>query len=117
LVHDLIYQPTGLDYLYTLLRYVTGAAPQLDPEELHRAVVECLTPGETLMPTIAEKWIEQGVQKGQAALLRILRHQLTRRFGPLPEWAEGRLTHAELAQLEAWAERVLDATSLEAVFQ
>jgi hypothetical protein len=118
LIQDLTYQPTGLDYLYTLLRYVTGAASQLDPEELHRAVAECLTPGETLMPTIAEKWIEQGVQqgvkKGEAAVLRRL---LTRRFGPLPEWTEERLTQAEIPQLDTWADRVLDADSLEAVFR
>ncbi len=65
------------------------------------------------MSTIAEQWIEQGVQQGQAALLR---RQLTRRFGPLPDWAEERLTQAELAQLEAWADRVLDADTLDAVF-
>ena len=45
----------------------------------------------------------------------LLRRQLTRRFGPLPEWAERRLMDAEPAQLERWGERVLEAATLEAV--
>jgi hypothetical protein len=42
--------------------------------------------------------------------------QLTRRFGPLPDWATARLQAADVSQLEQWADRVLDAPSLEAVF-
>ena len=44
------------------------------------------------------------------------RKLLIRRFGPLPAWAEGKLTGAEPARLEAWAERLLEAATLEAVF-
>ena len=74
------------------------------------------------MPTIAEKWLEQGRDEGRdegrlEGQVALLRRQLTRRFGPLPEWAEARLTEAELTQLEAWADRVLDADTLEAVFR
>ena len=47
----------------------------------------------------------------------ILRCQLTRRFGPLPEWAETKLNDAGQPQLEAWALRVLDAPTLEEVFR
>jgi hypothetical protein len=57
---------------------------------------------------------KKGVAQGE---ISILRRQLTRRFGPLPEWAEERLTHAELPQLEAWADRVLEAKTLEEVFE
>ena len=38
--------------------------------------------------------------------LKLLRKQLIRRFGALPAWAEVKLAAAELAQLEAWGERV-----------
>jgi hypothetical protein len=41
---------------------------------------------------------------------------IIRRFGPLPVWAEAKLTVAAPAQLEAWGERVLDAATLEEVF-
>ena len=63
-----------------------------------------------------EGWTEgrtEGRTEGEAKLLR---KQLIRRFGPLPTWAEAKLTGAGPAQLEAWGERVLDAATLEAVF-
>jgi hypothetical protein len=41
---------------------------------------------------------------------------LTRRFGALPDWASARLQAAHADQLEQWADRVLDAATLEAVF-
>jgi hypothetical protein len=45
-----------------------------------------------------------------------LSRQLTRRFGPLPEWVPTRLSGATIEQLDLWADRVLDAPTLEAVF-
>ena len=60
-----------------------------------------------------ERGIEQGIGQGQARLLRQL---LNCRFGALPPWVETRLADAEPARLETWARRVLDAASLEAVF-
>jgi len=55
----------------------------------------------------------EGWQEGQ---LELVTRQLTRRFGPLPDWATARLQAADASQLEQWADRVLDAPSLEAVF-
>ncbi|GAA4335812.1 hypothetical protein GCM10023144_29500 [Pigmentiphaga soli] len=46
----------------------------------------------------------------------MLRRQLTRRFGPLPAWAEQRLAGADEPALLQWSERVLDAASFEEVF-
>jgi hypothetical protein len=37
---------------------------------------------------------------------------LNRRFGPLPKWAETRVSKAKSAQLEKWADAVLDAANL-----
>ena len=71
---------------------------------------------ETRMPyitSIERMGIERGRQEGEAA---ILRRQLTRRFGPLPTWAEDRLTQASLPELERWADRVLEAQQIEEVF-
>jgi hypothetical protein len=64
--------------------------------------------------SIERMGIEKGIQQGEALMLRRL---LTRRFGPLPVWVEQRLEEASSAQLEAWAERVLDAARLEEVFE
>lgn len=57
--------------------------------------------------------IKRGIQQGEVSLLQ---RMLTRRFGPLPDWAVQRLQEAVPAQLEEWGERLLDADSLEAVF-
>jgi Domain of unknown function (DUF4351) len=66
--------------------------------------------------------IRKGHQKGRQEGRRqeakhLLRRLLTRSFGPLPEWAEAKLEQADTAMLEEWAERVLYAQELEAVFE
>jgi len=53
--------------------------------------------------------LREGLQEGET---KVLRRQLTRRFGPLPSWAEERLGQAGEAELEAWADRVLECQSL-----
>lgn len=44
-----------------------------------------------------------------------MQRQLTRRFGELPPEVLQRLAAADAARIEAWADRVLDAPSLEDV--
>ncbi len=56
---------------------------------------------------------QEGRLEGEAAVLKRL---LIRRFGPLPEWVEPRLAQAGQADLERWADRVLDAPTLTDVF-
>ena len=63
-----------------------------------------------------EQGIEQGMQQGQARILRILARQLTQRFGDVPVWVTQRLNEASVDELEAWAEAVLSADSIDAVF-
>ena len=60
-----------------------------------------------------EQGIEQGVPLGEAKLLR---RQLTRRFGSLPLWVEERLGNATEAELESWADRILESRNLNDVF-
>jgi hypothetical protein len=64
--------------------------------------------------SIERMGIEKGIQQGEVLVLRRL---LARRFGALPDWVEERLTQANRQELEAWADRVLDALQLEEVFQ
>lgn len=56
----------------------------------------------------------EGMQQGEGILLRRL---LTRRFGSLSEAIGARLSQASTDQLEIWGDRVLDAKSLDDVFQ
>ena len=69
--------------------------------------------------------IEQGMRQGRVEGIRegrvegertVLERQLRRRFGPLSPAAAERLREASAADLEAWAERLLDARTPDDVF-
>jgi len=73
-----------------------------------------------------QKGLEKGIKKGLAQGARmgrqegeatLLHRQLTRRFGPLPQWVDARLRRASIEELETWGDRVLDATKLEEMFE
>ena len=71
--------------------------------------------------TLAEQWFQEGEAKGRAegraeGEASLLTRLLTLKFGPLPEAYQARLASATVADLDAWAERVLFATSLAQVF-
>ena len=59
------------------------------------------------------KAAEEGVQRGEAL---ILERQMRKRFGDLSPQVEERLARARKEELELWADRVLDARTLEEVF-
>jgi len=64
---------------------------------------------------------EEGRQEGEQdgarrEAMNLLTRQLERRFGVLPEAAAQKLKTADLATLEDWSLRLLDATSLEQAF-
>ncbi|GAB6042512.1 Rpn family recombination-promoting nuclease/putative transposase [Endothiovibrio diazotrophicus] len=126
-------EPGGLEYIRTLLNYLIIAARELETERLRETVNERFREEDGFMATIAEQWIQEGIEKGiqqgmqqgmqqgrQQGILEgestLIERQLTRRFGPLPEWVGPRLAKATPEQLEQWADRLLDAPDLEAVF-
>ncbi len=55
-----------------------------------------------------------GEQKGEA---KMLTHQLQRRFGDVPDWVNEKIAQAESPSLETWGLRILDAQSLDDVFE
>jgi hypothetical protein len=57
---------------------------------------------------------EEGRGEGERA---VLERQLRRRFGRLPPAISAQLGGASEADLEAWADRVLDAATLDDVFE
>ena len=57
--------------------------------------------------------IEKGLQQGQARLLARL---LDKRFGELPPWVRNKLELATPEEMEAWADTVLSASTIDAVF-
>jgi len=64
-----------------------------------------------------QQGIQQGVHQGmQIGEANILKRQLSRRFGDLPEDVARRLDTAKSADLEIWSDRVLEAKALSEIF-
>jgi hypothetical protein len=64
-----------------------------------------------------DRGIDRGLDMGEVRGERkILLRQLVRRFGTLPESVKARVDSAGAEDLERWSDRLLDATSLDAVF-
>lgn len=64
LLDSLARQQTGLEYLQTLLRYVSVGAKHVTPEHLREAVDQAFPEGDEIMATVAEQWVEQGMKRG-----------------------------------------------------
>ena len=57
-----------------------------------------------------QQGLQQGEEKGfYLGELQTLQRQLTKRFGPLPESVQVRLSTASREEFEQWLDRVLDA--------
>ncbi len=61
-----------------------------------------------------EKGKQEGLQLGE---MTVIKRQIIRRFGEIPAWVEECLAKATVHEMEQWAERILDASSLEDVFK
>lgn len=59
------------------------------------------------------KGLREGFREGEA---RLLLHLLASRFGDLPQGVRMRVQQADVSQLERWADRLLDASTLEDLF-
>ena len=64
------------------------------------------------MQTFIDRYIEQGRQEGEAAVLLRL---IERKFGAPGETVRRRIADADADTLLRWSERILTADSLEAV--
>ena len=64
-----------------------------------------------------ERGMQQGMRRGRVDGERaVLERQLRRRFGSLSPEVEDRVAGASAVDLETWADKVLDADTLEDVF-
>jgi len=125
-------EPAGLQRSKMLTWYLIDQVKP-DDEALRRQLTEAAGPiaGENAMTSYEElmsraeaRGVARGVAMGEAkgeargeakgeqtVLLRLL----TRRFGPLPADVEARVRQADTARLELWADRVLEARTLDEV--
>jgi len=64
-----------------------------------------------------EQWKQQGKIEGKIeGEATLLERQITRRFGPPDAATHERIHTATIEQIERWGDRILDAPTLEAVF-
>ncbi len=87
----------------------------LDDAEVTRYREEHLpkSPQKEEIMGLIEQGRKEGRKEGEVLMFSKL---LTRRFGMVPGWAEDRLKQPEDKDLEIWADRILDAGSVEEVF-
>ena len=61
-----------------------------------------------------KKGVQQGRQEGrQEGELTILRRQIQKRFGTIPNWADERLTRLSIAELENLSLRLLEVDTIQ----
>ena len=66
-----------------------------------------------MMQSVREEGKQEGIPIGELSLLK---RQLVRSFRQIPAWAQNRMEKAAQKDLEIWADRILDASSVEEVF-
>ncbi len=120
LLESLVDKRSGLEYLETVLRYVASGSDQIKEEDIESAVREVLREkGGDIMPTVAEKWIEQGMQQGmQQGVLQSAREAvidiLEARFEVVPEAIVNRLNEIyEPSLLKIFRRKAVKVRSLE----
>ncbi len=125
LLRELGQQETGLEYIRTILSYVSGATDKITAAELEEIVIEAFSEGEALMPTIAEQWIEQGRTEGleegreegreegqRETEMRLLRRFLQHRFGISLDHFDKQLKTLGLAALTQLSDAAFEVASL-----
>ena len=99
--------------LFRFIDWLLALPPELADDFMQELTEFEASMGNPYVTSVERRGIQKGIQQGEVTLLQ---RQLRRRFGELPDWVVLRLHGAVPAQLEIWGERLLDADSLEAVF-
>jgi hypothetical protein len=101
-----------------ILAYIGKGPVAVSPEAL-REVLQRLMPdhAEEIMQGFGQKYFEEGKARGKAegeaqALLRLLE----KRIGTVSETLRARIFAADLASIETWFDRAIEATELESIF-
>ncbi len=112
--------PPGCDAIDAVSCYALCVS-EVTAQDLHDACERILQrPEETIMST-AERLRMEGEARGEARgrlakSVELLNRLLSKRFGSLPTAIQDRIATAELATLDLWCDRLLDAKTLGEVF-
>ena len=126
LLVEIMDKQTGLEYLQTILRYLSSAGEHLNKEEVREALTKTFVEqGGNLMATLAEQWIEEGraegKKEGRAEAQKMLIELLEFRFSFAPsymvEMVEGIMSLEVLRQLRKRAFTVDSLEQFEAILR
>jgi predicted transposase/invertase (TIGR01784 family) len=110
LIFQLRNQQTGLEYIRTILYYLSEATERVSREDLQKALLRQGTQGENVMATIAQEFIQQGVEQG---VEQSVRRVLMRRFGDIPTGISKQLAGLTAAELEEMLDTAILAPDLD----
>jgi predicted transposase/invertase (TIGR01784 family) len=111
LIFELQDQRTGLEYIRTILYYLSRATERVSREDLQTALLRQGAEGERAMTTIAQEFIQQGIEQGiEQSIIRILQQ----RFGKLSSELSLHLGKLSLADLETLLDEALIVSDLDA---
>jgi hypothetical protein len=107
--------------LAVLFRYLIKVDEVLESTEIRAKIHELSPAAGRVMMTTEQKLIQQGLTQGLTqglaqGRIELLMRQLVVKFGELAERYRERLAQGTLAELDTWAERVLQARTLDDVF-
>ena len=110
-----------LEKIETYLRYAMICREHIDESTIERSL-EASNTKEELMPTLAQKWFDEGAARGKAEGIvggqsKLLRKQIQLRFGEIPPAVEEKIARATEAELERYAENVLNAGTAKEVVE
>ena len=126
LLRELEEGSSGLDFIRSLLRYLAQVVgtDRLSEAAFRQAVTQALSGGSEQMMTIAEQWVQEGLEKGRQegrqeglnSERQLLMRLARKRFGAaVMEQSRALLEQVEeLATLEALGEGILDCADGEA---
>ena len=126
LIFELREKRTGLEYIRTILYYLSKATERVSRTDLERALLHQDAEGERIMATIAQEYIQQGIKQGleqgleqgieqglEQGLEKSILRVLQRRFGELPAEVRTKLDGLTAAELESLLDEALVVTSLQ----
>lgn len=121
LAAKLLAAPSGIAAVSQVLRYIAQVCEGLHYDDFCDKLREHLPEAERPAMTVAEELMQKGRAEGREAgraegQVALLMKLLTRKFGDLPAEVRGRLEAATSELLEHYAERLLVAGTLAAVF-
>jgi predicted transposase YdaD len=105
--------------LVLILRYL-DKGPMVMSDKLMREALQRLVPEQTerIMGWLTQPYFDKGKAEGRAeGEANILVRLIERRFGDVPPHLRQRIFAADVATVEEWVDRVLDARDLQSVFE